>query len=54
MSGMEFLRLPQFPQYPVVAGLFRNVENASFLRQQLLQGNTDFEYAFLDAAMVRI
>ena len=29
--------------------MFKEVKNASFLRQQLLNGNTEFEYAFLDA-----
>ena len=31
---------------------YRNVENAAFLRQQLLAGNQEFEYAFIDASMV--
>ena len=32
--------------------LYRDVENASFLHQQLLAGNTDFEYALIDATVV--
>ena len=32
--------------------MFENVQNAPFLRQQLLDGNTDFEYAFLDASVL--
>ncbi|KAF2224880.1 kinase binding protein CGI-121-domain-containing protein [Elsinoe ampelina] len=52
MSYLETIILPHLEQYPVYAALFENVENASFLRDQLLQGNTDFEYTFLDASMI--
>lgn len=33
-------------------GLFQDVRNARFLRQQLLDGNGDFEYAFIDAEVI--
>lgn len=33
--------------------LCRNLGNATFLRQQLLDGNPEFEYALLDASTVR-
>lgn len=49
---METIYLPHLSTYPIYAGLFDDVQNASFLREQLLQGNTDFEYALLDASMV--
>lgn len=49
---METITLPHLPASPVQACLFRNVQNAAFLRQQLLEGNTDFEYAFLDASVL--
>ncbi|KAI5270189.1 CGI-121-domain-containing protein [Aureobasidium subglaciale] len=52
MSTLETIALPHLPQYPLCVGLFKNVKNASFLRQQLLAGNADFEYAFLDASVV--
>lgn len=42
------------PSVAIYAALFRDIKNAAFLRQQLLAGNTDFEYAFVDARMVRI
>ncbi|EXJ87348.1 hypothetical protein A1O3_04307 [Capronia epimyces CBS 606.96] len=32
--------------------VYREVENASSLKQQLLAGNTEFEYAFIDASMI--
>lgn len=35
-------------------GLFRDVQNAKFLRQQLLEGNGEYEYAFIDADVVSI
>ncbi|KAK5110640.1 hypothetical protein LTR62_005680 [Meristemomyces frigidus] len=49
---METITLPHLPNHPLQLLLFRNVKNAAFLRQQLLDGNTDFEYAFLDAAVI--
>jgi hypothetical protein len=54
MASIETITLPHLPQYPLCLGLFKNVKNASFLRQQLLAGNAEFEYAFLDASVVRI
>jgi len=52
MSPVQTFHLPHFPSYPIYISLFKDVENASFLRQQLLEANTEFEYAFLDATMV--
>lgn len=49
---METVQLPHLPGHPLRIGLFKDVKNARFLRQQLLEGNTDFEYAFLDAAAI--
>ena len=37
---------------PVFAALFRDVRNAAFLRQQLVEANAEYEYAFLDASAV--
>lgn len=42
------------PGLAIFAALFTDVKNAPFLRQQLVAGNTDFEYAFIDASMVRL
>lgn len=36
------------------AAVYTDVENAAFLKSQLLAGNTEFEYAFIDASMVSI
>lgn len=47
---VELAHLP--PELAVYAAYYANVENASFLRDQLLAGNTDFEYAFIDASMI--
>ena len=41
------------PGLVVYVGLFTEVQNATYLRQQLLDSNTDYEFAFLDAKMVR-
>ena len=38
--------------YSLQIAVYRDVKNASFLQQQLLAGNTDFEYAFIDATVV--
>lgn len=47
---MESIRIPHLPEHPLQVGLFKDLKNASFLRQQLLEGNAEFEYAFLDAS----
>ena len=49
---MEVITLPHLPDHPLHIALFEDVQNASFLRQQLLAGNTDFEYAFLHAPVI--
>jgi EKC/KEOPS complex subunit CGI121/TPRKB len=40
------------PELAVHVAIYKNVENAPFLKEQLLAGNTDFEYAFIDASMI--
>lgn len=40
------------PELAVHVVLYKDVENTSFLKEQLLAGNTDFEYAFIDASMI--
>lgn len=50
--SMETAVLPHLQDHSLHFALFKNVTNASFLRQQLLDGNTDFEYAFLDASVL--
>lgn len=49
---METVLLPHLSQHPLQVCLFTEVGNALFLRQQLLEGNADFEYAFLDASIL--
>ncbi|PPJ50043.1 hypothetical protein CBER1_06802 [Cercospora berteroae] len=51
-DNMETIQLPHLPNHPLHVVLFTDVLNASFLRQQLLDGNTDFQYAFLDASVL--
>lgn len=46
------IQLPHVPDRVLYVALFKDVKNSAFLRQQLIQGNTDFEYAFLDATSV--
>lgn len=53
--ALETLDIPHLPNsLPVHVALYRNVENAVFLRQQLLAGNAGFEYALIDASMVSV
>ncbi|OJD36723.1 protein cgi121 [Diplodia corticola] len=49
MAAVQTLALPHLSHAPVHVALFTHVRNAAFLRQQLLDGNQAFEYAFLDA-----
>jgi len=53
MALIQKLHLEHLPESQTVnVALFRSVTNASFLHQQLLSGNTDFEYAFIDASII--
>ncbi|OCL13121.1 CGI-121-domain-containing protein [Glonium stellatum] len=52
MALVQTFHLPHFPAHPTYISLFRDVENVNFLRQQLLEANAEFEYAFLDATMI--
>jgi Kinase binding protein CGI-121 len=52
MDAGTTLYLPHLPNYPIHISLFQNVQNADFLREQLVQANAEFEYAFIDAAAV--
>ncbi|KAE8146441.1 kinase binding protein CGI-121-domain-containing protein [Aspergillus avenaceus] len=52
-SSLESIQLPHLPaSLPIHVALYRDVQNAPFLRQQLISGNADFEYAFIDASSV--
>ncbi|KAL8986332.1 MAG: hypothetical protein Q9205_000218 [Flavoplaca limonia] len=53
MSLLQSFKLDHLPEdFAVHIALYQNVRNAAFLQQQLLQGNTDFEYAFIDASAI--
>jgi EKC/KEOPS complex subunit CGI121/TPRKB len=53
-SALETFHLEHMPQtHSVHVAVFRDVQNAAFLQQQLLARNADFEYAFIDAGVVR-
>ncbi|KAI0203672.1 kinase binding protein CGI-121-domain-containing protein [Astrocystis sublimbata] len=50
---LESLQLEHLPAgYSVQVAVFKDVENAAFLHQQLLARNADFEYALIDAGVV--
>ncbi|KAJ5103323.1 hypothetical protein N7532_003852 [Penicillium argentinense] len=52
-SRLETLNVPHLPAaLPAYVVLYRDVQNSAFLRQQLLSGNKEYEYAFIDASMV--
>ncbi len=40
------------PSLTLHLALYEDVKNAVFLHQQLLEGNTEFEYALIDASTV--
>lgn len=53
MALLETFNIPHLPaSYLVHVALYRDVQNAAFLRQQLLAGNAEYEYALVDASMV--
>lgn len=50
---METIQLPHLPEtHSLHAILFQDIENTAYLKQQLLEGNTDYEYAFLDTSVL--
>ncbi|KAH8423215.1 EKC/KEOPS complex subunit CGI121/TPRKB [Aspergillus melleus] len=52
-ASLETINLSHLPSsLPVHVALYRDLKNAPFLRQQLISGNAEFEYAFIDASMV--
>ena len=51
IQTLSLAHLP--PSLAVHIALYQDLSNASFLQQQLLLGNSDFEYAFIDASVVR-
>ena len=54
MAIVQTLQLSHVPSsLEVHVALVSDLQNASFLREQLLVGNADFEYALIDASMVR-
>jgi len=50
VQALQLAHMP--PDLALFVALYRNVKNAPFLREQLLAGNRDFEYAFIDASTV--
>ena len=52
MACVQAITLSHLPANPLYIGVFRDVRNVSFLRQQLLSGNAAFEYAFIDASVI--
>ncbi|KAJ9636245.1 hypothetical protein H2199_007920 [Coniosporium tulheliwenetii] len=52
MADVHTFHLSHLPSHPVYVCLFEGVENAPFLRQQLLDGNSEFEYALVDATTI--
>ncbi|KAF4971230.1 hypothetical protein FZEAL_9898 [Fusarium zealandicum] len=51
--SLETVTLEHLPDsHKIHVALFRGVQNAAFLHQQLLARNSDFEYAFIDASVI--
>lgn len=53
MANLQTLYLAHLPSdLAVHIALYKNLKNATFLRQQLLDGNSRYEYALIDASVV--
>jgi EKC/KEOPS complex subunit CGI121/TPRKB len=50
LQTVQIEHLPSSHQIHIA--LYRNITNAAFLHQQLLVGNSAFEYALIDASVV--
>jgi EKC/KEOPS complex subunit CGI121/TPRKB len=52
--AVQTLHLPHTPpNLAIHVALYKDVQNAASLKQRLLAGDAQFEYAFIDASMVR-
>lgn len=55
MADLQTFQLAHLPpDLLVYVALYQDLKNAPFLRQQLLNGNSVYEYAFVDASVVSI
>ncbi|EKD18171.1 uncharacterized protein L3040_007654 [Drepanopeziza brunnea f. sp. 'multigermtubi'] len=53
MAHFQTIHLEHLPpSHDLHIALYHKVTNAAFLHQQLLAGNTDFEYALVDASVI--
>jgi EKC/KEOPS complex subunit CGI121/TPRKB len=53
MSHLQTIHLSQLPRdVSLHVAMYGDLQNASFIRNQLLARNSEFEYAFIDASMV--
>ncbi|KAI9705297.1 MAG: hypothetical protein M1820_005296 [Bogoriella megaspora] len=52
MAAVQTVSLSHLPANPLYIAAFRDVKNVSFLRDQLLNANQEFEYAFVDATLI--
>ncbi|KAL9620324.1 MAG: hypothetical protein Q9160_005123 [Pyrenula sp. 1 TL-2023] len=50
LQTIQLAHLP--PELILHVALFRDLQNAAFLREQLIAGNAKYEYAFIDASMI--
>ncbi|ANZ77062.1 BA75_04234T0 [Komagataella pastoris] len=49
---MTTLVLPQFPETEILVAQYDNVKNAGKIREELVKGNLQFNYAFINAETV--
>lgn len=53
ISCLQTLQLEHLPPgYVIHIALYKDLQNADFLQKQLLEGNTAYEYALIDASVV--
>lgn len=50
LQSFHLAHLP--PDLTVHLALYKDLQDAAYLQQQLLQGNPEFEYALIDASTV--
>ncbi|KAG5513633.1 hypothetical protein PMAC_000671 [Pneumocystis sp. 'macacae'] len=49
---MQIFRLPNYPAEKIYIALYMNVKNLSYIRDQFLFQNPNFNYAFIDASTI--
>lgn len=52
MSKEIVITVPQFPEQRVLITLFTNVKNSASIKNELIKGNSKYDYSFINASLI--